>query len=397
MLGCASILAAVSELMKDEAIREFSIPVAIGAIVVGVLFVILGKLVSANKEKKAQTAQAPRAATAAPNAGYAQPQHTVANATQKANTSSAILSQTDTKPLKRSATTAGVFFLLAFVLDFCASNMYGSLSPSYRLDFSMALCFVMCLLLAVACFRTRFTQDVSSLHIIGFLGLIFSNVNTAMNHYNHYGFGGYTSDNGIYYALISVPLIKIAAFLVILLLAFFAMEKARERLGGAVRVLWLIPSLLLLLVFTKEVSDSQALDMLQTMLKKHAFAIRPQYLDMLSRLCIVLGTFFTGLAFRRICQKPVVSFQPSATPIYEQPQYTAYAPPVQPSAMQPQPEPVRTATTPPESSIRQEAAAAVQADPQDLEKKVQAYRDLLECGILTQEEYDQEIRKMMRG
>lgn len=36
-----------------------------------------------------------------------------------------------------------------------------------------------------------------------------------------------------------------------------------------------------------------------------------------------------------------------------------------------------------------------QVNNQDVQKKIQAYKDLLECGILTQEECDQKIRELL--
>jgi len=37
------------------------------------------------------------------------------------------------------------------------------------------------------------------------------------------------------------------------------------------------------------------------------------------------------------------------------------------------------------------------ANSPDLEKTIKAYQDLLECGILSQEEYEEKIRELKRG
>ena len=62
-----------------------------------------------------------------------------------------------------------------------------------------------------------------------------------------------------------------------------------------------------------------------------------------------------------------------SAPAYEQPQYTA---PVQPEPRQ------------------AEARPAAKAAPQNAEKQLRAYRDLLEAGILTQAEYDQKVSQL---
>ena len=40
---------------------------------------------------------------------------------------------------------------------------------------------------------------------------------------------------------------------------------------------------------------------------------------------------------------------------------------------------------------------APRASDADVQKQIQAYRDLLDCGILSQEEYDSKVRELTRG
>jgi len=402
VLGCAGIIAAVTELMKG-ADSELSVPAAIGVIAVGVVCVILGKIISVNKEKKAQAAaqQANRAAAApqpVSNAGYAQPQYVPQAASYTPAAAPAVTPVADEKPIKRAAVTAGIFFLLAFLLDLLATNLYGRFAIRFRMDFTRALPLVMCILLAVASFRTAATKEASVMHVMGFLGLLFNSTNIAMNSYRAHGFDSYITDQGIYHAMTLAPLLQAVAYLVLLLFAIFAMKKARQSVGGVVRVLWIVPILVLALVFAKEISDSHVIGLIEKMQERKHFTLRPEFVDAFSRLFILLGMFCTGLAFRRICKKP------AQAPVYAQPQYAApaqpqYTAPVQAeytAPVQPQYEPQQAAPVPPPQPAA-ETYTAPQANPQDLEKKLQACKDLLDCGILTQEEYEQEVRKIMRG
>ena len=97
---------------------------------------------------------------------------------------------------------------------------------------------------------------------------------------------------------------------------------------------------------------------------------------------VIAACFLAGLCFRRICRSPAVV--PQMNTPYVQPQS---APPVQP--VQPQPEPRYAAPEPPK-----QPEPAPKANNQDVEKQIQAYRDLLDCGILSQEECEQKVREL---
>ena len=99
---------------------------------------------------------------------------------------------------------------------------------------------------------------------------------------------------------------------------------------------------------------------------------------------VIVACFLAGLCFRRICRSPVAVPQMEAPYVQPEPQY---APPVQPA--QPQPEPVYSAPEPPK-----QPEPAPKTNDQDVQKQIQAYKDLLDCGILTQEECEQKIREL---
>lgn len=101
---------------------------------------------------------------------------------------------------------------------------------------------------------------------------------------------------------------------------------------------------------------------------------------------LTLAVFFSGICFRRLCKKPEVSYRQAG---YVQPEpQSVYSAPVQETPVQPQSEPQYTVPEPPK-------AAAPKRNDQEIAKQLQAYKDLLDCGILSQEEYDQKVRELM--
>lgn len=66
-----------------------------------------------------------------------------------------------------------------------------------------------------------------------------------------------------------------------------------------------------------------------------------------------------------------------------------YTAPVQETSVQVQPEPRHTAPEP-----QPQMKTAPKADDLEVQKKIQAYKDLLDCGILTQEECEEKIREL---
>lgn len=430
LIGCAGVVAGISELFKDPAMREMSVPETIGFIAAGILFAILGKVISANKEKKKQAAGTQAASqkaqtssgahTSAPVAAQPAPARSVQQA--PVPTTAPALE----KPAGKSLTFAKICYLLATVFAMWGFYLYNQFRRSYgskaefgtigfdRLGVLLFLAGVACLLLMFACSATKRKQAASALYVPGFLGLIAIQAEDALRCYRAYGFGGYIAGDGTsYYAMISVPLLRIAALLLMLLFACCAMKNARERNGGVVRWLWFVPFVMMALAFAKAFTDSYLYDLVvSTLFRKGVrLRMRPEYMDMLSQLFLVLGVLFNGFCFRNLCRKSAaVNQQPvyeqpqytaQSAPVYEQPQYTA---PVQSTPVYEQPQytvqsapayeqPQYTAPVQPEPR-QAEARPAAKAAPQNAEKQLRAYRDLLEAGILTQAEYDQKVSQL---
>ena len=108
---------------------------------------------------------------------------------------------------------------------------------------------------------------------------------------------------------------------------------------------------------------------------------RPPLLQVYAVVLLALAVFISGFCFHRLCRKDAAVYTQS------EPQPVYYAPPVQPA--QPQPEPVYSAPEPPK-----QPEPAPKTNDQDVQKQIQAYKDLLDCGILTQEECEQKIREL---
>ena len=93
LIGCAGVVAGISELLKDASQREMSVPETLGFIAAGILFAVLGKVISSNKEKKKQAA--------AGAAGYAQPAASARTAPVRSAQQAAALVQT--RPIGKAA------------------------------------------------------------------------------------------------------------------------------------------------------------------------------------------------------------------------------------------------------------------------------------------------------
>ena len=392
LFGSAFIAMAVMALLSGE----LGILPAIGTIASGFGLIWLGSVISEKKaeRKRAKATQAAAAKAPASSAGYTQPRQAAVHTVQKTNVHPAAVPAINEKPVKKAVILAEVCFLLAAALGIWAFYTYGawtrarSMGAAYASDttgynllsVTIVVESVMYLLMTIACTKTKHTQEASVLHVLGFLGLIAINSVLAVSYYQAYGFGGYTSASGIYHAIISAPLLKIAAYFLMTIFALYAMRKVNANLNSLVKVLWFVPSVLLALACAKNISDSYFIDLLSVLFAKGiSLTLRPEYLDILSMIFTVLAVFFTGFLFLRISQLSDVSFQQSTAYVQPDPQPAVHVPPVQ------------------ERPVQQKSAnVSSQSNNQDVEKKIQAYKDLLECGILTQEEYDQKIRELMR-
>ena len=382
LFGSACVAMAVGGLIG----KEIEILPGIAMIAVGIGLVWLGSVISERKTRKKQAK-----AQAAAAGKTAQPVQKTAARVSAAPAANA-------KPAKKAATFANLCFLLAAIVGVWAFYTYGSwmkaraTGAAYaagtvgfdRLSVIIVMEAVVYAILWITCFGMKKRQEPSAMQAVGFFGLTAINAVLAVSYYQDYGFGGYTSASGIYHAIISVPLLKIAAFVLMAIFAICAMPKARVRCGGMVRALWFVPAVLLGLACAKNISDSFLPELLP-----HVFAegvgltLRPEYVDILCQVFSTLAVAFAGFCYQRISRRggPVVKQQAKVQP---EPQY------VQPQSAPVQAAPVYTAPV-------KQAPAAAQPSRQEMEKKLQAYKDLLDCDILTQAEYDEKVRELMRG
>ena len=378
LFGSACVAMAVGGLIG----KEIEILPGIAMIAVGIGLVWLGSVIS---ERKARKKQAKAQAAAA------------GKTAQPVQKTAARVSAAPAKPAKKAATFANLCFLFAAIVGVWAFYTYGSwmkaraTGAAYaagtvgfdRLSVIIVMEAVVYAILWITCFGMKKRQEPSAMQAVGFFGLTAINAVLAVSYYQDYGFGGYTSASGIYHAIISVPLLKIAAFVLMAIFAICAMPKARVRCGGVVRALWFVPAVLLGLACAKNISDSFLPELLP-----HVFAegvgltLRPEYVDILCQVFSTLAVAFAGFCYQRISRRggPVVKQQAKVQP---EPQY------VQPQSAPVQAAPVYTAPV-------KQAPAAAQPSRQEMEKKLQAYKDLLDCDILTQAEYDEKVRELMR-
>lgn len=369
LFGAVFIAMAVMALVNGE----LDVLSGIGVIAAGLMLMWLASVISARKEKRKQ-AKAAKASVAD------------AASTRTAGVSSSAASVMKGKPVKKSAVFAGICFLLAGAL-----GIWNCKRINDMLNSEQVMLAAMGLLMMIAAFRTKHIQEVSVLFVFGFLGLALGSVDVALCTYRDFGFGGYSNSVAVHYMLIFAPLTRVVAYALLMIFALFSTRRIKKYLGGIVRVLWIFPVLALVLAYVKWIDDQYIIDLFITTLPsrwvglRYFQFIRPELIEAAGQLLLLPAVFFSGFCFQCLCKKTAV------VPVQPEPERPAPASPVQQKSVQPQPEQQRAAYEPPKQP------AAPEVDHQDLEKKLLAYKDLLDCGILSQEEYNQKIRELMHG
>lgn len=265
------------------------------------------------------------------------------------------------KPVNKSAVAAGLFFLMALLLGAWAMERLYSVASVVPVAGKVMECAAY-LMLMLGCFAMKRTQKVNIAHLIGIallMGVYYPNVLAflRMSFYRELHFEEKLA--------MAVCIGKAAAFLLLFLFACMAMG-GKKRFSGLGRALWFLPGLLLAVVcFAQSISDFNLYKQLQMVFVELKWLPTPLLLELFRDIDAILATLLLGFGFRCLSRTPAV--------VYQQP-------------VQPQPEPQYTAPEP-------SPDAAAEKDT-DVEKQIQACRDLLECGILPRAECEQKIREL---
>ena len=370
-------LAAMGVFTLFEDFSMENLMIAIPAAAIGIVLNILANIISKRKEQKKRAKAGGSAATG--SARSAQTAQSGGYSAQHAPVYQAPAAQA--RPVKKRCAAAAILFLLTALLEFVSLYMRNAQDPWFMLNSEEVALVAMGALLMIAALRSRHIQQVSILNIFGFLGFTLGSVDVALSAYRAFGTGGYATSSSIYYAVFAAPALKAAAYLLMALFALLATRKIKAHCGGVVRWLWWIPLLALALAYSKEIADSVVLWRLRQVASRRGgfmglqFYTRPELLHVYAIVLQVLAVLLTGLYFCGLCRK--------TDAVYNQ---GSYVPPVQP-----QPEPRYAAPEPPRPE------PAPRASDADVQKQIQAYRDLLDCGILSQEEYESKVRELTRG
>lgn len=368
IFGAAFIVMAVTSMVSGE----LGILPGIGVIAAGLGFMWLGDIISTKKaeRKRKKAQQAAAAAASSPRVSYAQPQ-------QSAPVASYAASAVQGKSVNISAVFAAILFLLAALLEFIVLSDTFSHVPNDPMNLNRVSMVSMSLLMAIAALRSRHIQQVSVLFILCFLGLALGNLDVALIAYRNFGSGRHP--------LYVMSALKAAAYFLLALFALLSTRKIRESCGGIVRWLWFVPMLPLVLGVAMEIRFNDSFwTTIRVFARLGTFPglqglTRPTLLQVYAVVLLALAVFISGFCFHRLCRKDAAVYTQS------EPQPVYYAPPVQPV----QPEPRYAAPEPPK-----QPEPAPKANNQDVEKQIQAYRDLLDCGILSQEECEQKVREL---
>ena len=379
MFGAVSVVMGITAVINGE----LGILPAIGVIAFGIGLMLLAGVISNHKEKK-KKAKAAQARAASSGAGYTQPQHSEYTAQPTAMYASAE-PMAPGKRVNISAVFAAILFLLAALLEFIVLSKNFSQVPNYQMNSNQVSMVSMGILMAIAALRSRHIQQVSVLFILGFLGLALGNLDVARIAYRYYG--------SCRHPMYVMSALKAAAYFLLALFALLSTRKIKESCGGIVRWLWFVPMLPLVLGVAMEIRFNDSFwTTIRVFARLGTFPglqglTQPVLLQVYAVVLLALAVFISGFCFHRLCRKDAAVYTQS------EPQPVYYAPPVQPA--QPQPEPVYSAPEPPRQPVQPQAAP--NANDPDVLKQVQAYKDLLDYGILSQEEYDQKIRELTRG
>ena len=362
MFGASMIATAVMSLVNGEI--EFLVSILLVAAGIGLMW--LADIISERKEKKKRAKAAKVTGTSSP----------------KPRTKAVPAVGTHESSVYKGALLAGICFLLAALLTLWATQLHRLYGYNDLMNSENAMLIGMGILLMIATFRTRQIRTVSVLFVVGFVGLTWGSIDVAMCRIRDYSYVVDTSDKSFYLELIATQLCRAAGYFLMTVFALCSMEKGKARFGGIVKSLWPVPIVLLLFAWAKDFGDNRMLNILEVA-RIHGFGFPPprEVPEVIAQFLAVVPAIMTVIYFRRLCRLPNgVRVQSDSRRAASVP--TVQAPPAQPEPRYVTPEPPRQ---------------TAQTKDADIQKKIQAYKDLLDCGILTQEEYDQNIRELTRG
>lgn len=368
IFGASFIAMAVMAMVSGE----LEILSGIILIVAGIGLMWLGDLISTKKaERKRRKAQQAAGASAS-TTGYAQPQ-SYAPAAQGS-------------PVNGSAVFAGLFFLMA-----TAMGLWSVFSPYHsHLDYLAVVECAGFLLLAIGCFQMKHTQRANAFHLIGaFLpaSVCAYSAFNLMRALLSQGSGDAFAMNlsALEPGKESLILCALAILAFLMMLLFAARATKSRGTGGLTGALWFLPAVILAVHIVLQLEWNVDLNrMVNDFIERPRWMAYPIMLDLYRNILVIVACFLAGLCFRRICRSPVAVPRLEARDVQPEPRYAPPVPSVQPAPHYTAPESVRRPGPTPRAS---EA---------DVQKQIQAYRDLLECGILTREECEQKVRELTR-
>ena len=250
---------------------------------------------------------------------------------------------------KGCAVGAGILFILLPLLILAEAWAYANGNPdgfqyarALMNWFNMVLCGAD-LLIAFACFRLGSGRKMTALFAVGFGVQMAADLLYVRNLL--------FADTGILY-----PLLLLSAHGAMFLL--FLLTRGEKK--GAAKALWFLPAALMLLANIVGGHLPILYHLVKRLLQQRIYW--PEMCSALTMLCDIAALFLLGLALRRFCVGESAPAYAPEEPVYA-PEEPTYAPE----------EPAYDA---------------------DLEKKLRACRDLLDCGLLTPEEYEEQVYEL---
>lgn len=250
-----------------------------------------------------------------------------------------------------------------------------------------------CAILLVGFIRTAFTREMSVITVLGFLFMISANGEKAWECLSTIGPEGCAqvlmnpgrTSSLAYFE----PLIKTILSVMMTLWSFLGLRSMKPSTGSILRVLWLLPVLVSLYLGAKW-SYIPEVKLYLSQMAQGGVTSHYYGLSAMAQLMMLMGICAAALCLFYACKEPAPRIE--ARPVMP----AAPAKPVQP--VQPA-QPVRPVqpvqpVQPPKPAEPPKPAA--RPDP-ELDKKLAAYKDLLDCGILSREEYDRKVSQLTGG
>jgi len=284
-----------------------------------------------------------------------------------------------------SAVLLGASGIIAGMADYTESvnnwHYVGQLAPMVEM--------LACAVLLVGFVRTAFTREMSVFTFLGFLFMISANGETAWECLNAVGLEGcarvIVNPESVKAMSYFEPLMKTVISFLMALWSLMSLRCFKSSTGSTLRLLWFVPAVAAIWLGMRWVYVSE-LELYLFQLAYGTVKSHLQGLNAIAQLLMLAGVCTAALCLFYVCKEPAPRIEAAPVMPAQPVQPVQPAQPVQPV------QPVRPVQ--PVQPVQQPAQKPQPQPDAEIGKKLAAYKDLLDCGILTQAEYDRKVNEL---